>query len=240
MFSFENQRVLVLGGSAGIGLATAQLAADNGAAAVIVSRSQSRIDAALEQLPGSAEGYVADLSNEQAIERLFTEVGAFDHLVYTAGESLSLTLLEQTDLRQARAFLETRLWGALAAVKHGHSQIKPGGSVVLMSGSAGARPQASWTIAAAICGAMEAITRALAVELAPIRVNAVAPGIVRTDLWAGMSHQDREAMYTSAAEAQPVGRAGEASDIAEAIVYLMSNGYTTGTTLEVHGGSVLV
>jgi NAD(P)-dependent dehydrogenase (short-subunit alcohol dehydrogenase family) len=240
MSSFENQRVLVFGGSTGIGLATARLAAEHGASTVIVSRSQARIDAALEQLPTGAEGYAADLTSEQQVQRMFAEVGAFDHLVYTAGENLVLSRLEQTDLGDARVFLETRMWGALSAVKHGQRQIKAGGSIVLMSGSASARPQANWTVAAAICGAMEAITRALAVELAPVRVNAVAPGIVRTDLWAGLSDNDREAMYAEAARTLPVRRAGEASDIAEAITYLMANGYTTGTTLSVDGGSVLI
>lgn len=240
MFNLENRRVLVFGGSAGIGLATARLAADVGGTVVIISRSRSRLDAALKQLPASAEGYAADLTDEQEIERVFAHVGSSDHLVYTAGENLNLSVLEQTDLHEARRFLETRMWGALSAVKHGHRQINPGGSIVLMSGSASTRPQAGWTVAAAICGAMEAITRALAVELAPVRVNAVAPGIVRTGLWAGLQEDERESMYATAASMLPVGRVGEPADIAEGVVYLLSNGYTTGTTLEINGGAVLV
>lgn len=240
MLSFDKQRVLVFGGSAGIGLATAQLAAERGATAVIVSRSQARIDSALATLPASAEGYAADLASESEVRRVLAEVGTFDHLVYTAGESLALAPLEGTDLQAARAFLETRMWGALSAVKYGHAQINPGGSIVLMSGSASSRPQAGWSVAAAICGAMEAITRALAVELAPLRVNAVAPGIVRTDLWARMSESDRAAMYAATESALPVRRVGEAFDIAGAIAYLMSNVYTTGVTLPVDGGSALI
>jgi NAD(P)-dependent dehydrogenase (short-subunit alcohol dehydrogenase family) len=98
----------------------------------------------------------------------------------------------------------------------------------------------TWTVAASICGALDALTRALAVELAPIRVNAVAPGVVRGDLWREMSEEDRSAMYDSLSEALPVGRVGEVSDIAETFLYLMRNGYSSGTIVTVDGGSVLV
>ena len=144
------------------------------------------------------------------------------------------------DLGQSRRFFETRLWGALAAVKHGPRLIRPGGSIVLMSGSAGARPQATWTVAAAICGGIEAVARALALELAPIRVNAVAPGVLRTDLWAAMDEATRVGFYADVAAALPVAWVGEAHDVAQSIGYLMANGYTTGTTLAVDGGATVV
>jgi NAD(P)-dependent dehydrogenase (short-subunit alcohol dehydrogenase family) len=240
MVDMNGKRVVILGGTAGIGLATARHAADAGADVVVVSRSRERVDAALDGLPAGAEGYAADLSSEQATAALFAEVGALDHLVYCAGEALELFALDDTDLGQARRFFETRLWGALAAVKHGHRLIRPGGSIVLMSGSAGARPQATWTVAAAICGGVESIVRALALELAPIRVNAVAPGVLRTDLWAAMDEATRAGFYADVAAALPVARVGEAGDVADSIVYLMGNGYTTGTTLAVDGGATLV
>lgn len=240
MDSFQNQRIVVLGGSSGIGLATARLAADSGANVVIASRSQARIDAALTKLPSTAEGYVVDLNSDAETRDLFGQLGAFDHLVYTAGGNLMLATLKETDLADARARLETRLWGALAAVKAAQDQIRPGGSIVLMSGTASARPGSGWSIAAANCGAIEALTRALAVELAPIRVNSVAPGVVRTDLWASIPEDEREAIYASYASTLPVGRVGEANDVAQAIAYLMSNGYTTGTTVDISGGTLLV
>jgi NAD(P)-dependent dehydrogenase (short-subunit alcohol dehydrogenase family) len=240
MFSLSDQRIVVLGGSSGIGLATARLAAESGANAVIVSRSEARVDAALAQLPASAEGYAADLTSEQETRNVFDQIGAFDHLVYTAGENLSLSPLEDTDLGAARGLFETRLWGALSAVKAAHRQIKPGGSIVLMSGSASERPQSGWSIAAAICGAMEALTRALAVELAPIRVNTVAPGVIRTDLWAALPEDTRDAMFDELSGQLLVGRVGHADDVAQAITYLMADGYTTGTRLDVNGGALLV
>jgi NAD(P)-dependent dehydrogenase (short-subunit alcohol dehydrogenase family) len=118
--------------------------------------------------------------------------------------------------------------------------LRPGGSIVLSSGIAGTRPEPDWTVAAAICGALDALTRALAVELAPIRVNAVASGVVRSDLWRQMSEGDRSAMYESLSQALPVGRVGEVGDIAETFLYLMRNGYSSGTIVTVDGGSVLV
>lgn len=239
-FDLNGQRIALLGGTSGLGLATAQLAAAQGARVVIASRTEARLAAALETLPATAEGHVADLASERSIEALMAELGSFDHLLFTAGENLVLNELAATDLTTARGFFETRLWGALTAAKHAAPRIRPGGSIVLMSGSAATRPQARWTVAAAICGAIEAVTRALAVELAPLRVNAVAPGVVRTPLWGAMEEADRDAMYTALADQLLVGRVGEASDVALGILQLMANGYTTGITLPIDGGATLV
>jgi NAD(P)-dependent dehydrogenase (short-subunit alcohol dehydrogenase family) len=176
---FESERIVILGGTSGIGLATAERAAADGATVIVASSSAERIDAALERLPASAEGYTVDVRREEQIRDLFNRLGSFDHLAY-------------------------------------------------------------WTVAAAVCGALDALTRALAVELAPIRVNAVAPGVVRSDLWRQMSEEDRSAMYDVLSEALPVGRVGEVGDIAQTFLYLMRNGYSSGTVVTVDGGSVLV
>ena len=240
MIDLHDQRVLVIGGSAGIGLATARLAAQYGASVVITSRTQDRLDAALSQLPDPAEGHLLDVTNEESVERLFAAVGELDHLVYTAGEPLRPFPIDGLDLDDARVFLETRLWGAVAAVKHAHARIRPGGSIALTSGSAGARPQPGWLVGAGICGAIESITRTLAVELAPIRVNAFAPGIVRTELWHGIPEADREAMFEATAQQLPVGRIGTPKDVALTVVYLMADGYVTGTVAELNGGGNLV
>jgi NAD(P)-dependent dehydrogenase (short-subunit alcohol dehydrogenase family) len=237
---FESERILILGGTSGIGLATAERAAADGATVIVASSSAERIDAALERLPAGAEGYTVDVRSEEQLRDLFNRVGSFDHLVFTAGETLQIGAIADTDLEAARLALDVRLWGAYAAVKHAAAHLRPGGSIVLSSGIAGTRPEQEWTVAAAICGALDALTRALAVELAPIRVNAVAPGVVRSDLWRQMSEEDRSAMYDSLSEALPVGRVGEVGDIAETFLYLMRNGYSSGTIVTVDGGSVLV
>lgn len=157
-----------------------------------------------------------------------------------AGESLQLGEIGATDVETARRFFDLRYWGAFMAAKYGKGHIKPGGSIVLTSGIATLRPRAGWALGASICGAMDALTRALSVELAPIRVNAVCPGVVRTDLWASMTASDREAMYQQIGAALPVGRVGEAHDVAHAYLFLMREGFCTGQSIVVDGGAVLV
>ncbi|MFC8968549.1 SDR family oxidoreductase [Streptomyces sp. NPDC057094] len=236
----RGQRVVVIGGTAGIGFAVAEAAAREGAEVVVASRRRESVEAALKRLPAGAEGEVLDATDEEAVREFFGRVGAFDHLVYTAGESLLLESLAESDLTRARGFLDTRLWGAYTAVKHGAPAIREGGSVVLTTGTAGRRPLPGTTVAASLCGAMESLTRALALELAPLRVNVVSPGVVRTELWRELPAEDRDGLFASAAASLPVGRAGEPEDIAEAYLYLMRGGYSTGSVVVVDGGGVLV
>ena len=238
--SLNGKRVVILGGTSGIGLATAKAAQQEGAVVVVASSRQERVDTALASLDRAAEGHVVDLSDEAQVRKFFEHVGAFDHLVYTAGETLRLETLDAVQLDHARGFVNIRFWGAFMAVKYGNSRIRPGGSITLTNGAAGLRPHKGWTVAASICGAMEALTRALAVELAPIRVNAVCPGVVRTELWSDMSESDRDAMYGNLGQKLPVGRVGEADDLAHAYIYLMRQGYSTGQVIVVDGGGVLV
>jgi NAD(P)-dependent dehydrogenase (short-subunit alcohol dehydrogenase family) len=237
---FENKRVVIIGGSSGIGLAVAEEAALQGADVVIVSSKAERVQEAIRAIGGKALGKAVDVSDEKAVESFFTNLGAFDHLVFTAGDSLQLHELADPDLKQARGAFELRYWSALATVKYGSPQIRNGGSIVLTTGVAGRRPHNSWVIAASVCGTIEALTRALAIELAPIRVNAVSPGVVRTNLWQNMSSSEREQLYESVGKRLPVGRVGEAHDIAQAYLFLMQEGFGTGQTVVVDGGTVLV
>ncbi len=162
---------------------------------------------------------------------LCKRVGVLDHLFYTAGDELLLSPVAGIDLAAARRAFEVRVFGALGAVKHAAAAIRPGGSIVLTHGIAGARAQAGWAIGAAVCGAMEAMTRALAVELAPVRVNAVSPGLVRTPQWNPIPEPDREALFREGGAKLLTKRFGEAGEIAEAYCYLMENTFTTGQTL---------
>ena len=238
--SFENKRVVIIGGSSGIGLAVAEEAASQGADVVIVSSKAERVQEAIQSIGGNVRGEAVDVFDEKSVESFFTNIDAFDHLVFTAGDSLHLHELADTDLKQARHAFELRYWSALAAVKYGSPHIRKGGSIVLTTGVAGRRPHKGWAVAASVCGTIEALTRALAVELAPIRVNAVSPGVVRTNLWQNMSADEREQLFESVGKRLPVGRVGEAHDIAQAYLFLMQEGFSTGQTVVVDGGTVLV
>jgi NAD(P)-dependent dehydrogenase (short-subunit alcohol dehydrogenase family) len=235
----NGKRIVLLGGSSGIGLATATAAAEQGASVVIVSSRRVRVDEAVAKLPG-AEGHAVDLTDAAAVEALFARIGAFDHLVFTAGETLQLGSLASTDLAAAHRFFELRYWGAYIAAKHGSPNIRPNGSIVFTSGLAGSRPHSGWSLGSSICSAMEGLTRALAVELAPIRVNIVCPGVVKTPLWAGMTETDRDALYRQMGDKLLVGHAGEPEEIAEAYLYLMRQTYGTGQVIVVDGGGALV
>lgn len=238
--ALTGKRVILLGASSGLGLATAIAAASEGAKVVIVSGNQQRINEALTRLPAGSEGYAVDLSDEQNIRAFFEKAGNFDHLVYTAGENIALNKLSDLDIEVAHSFFNLRYWGALAAVKYGAPYINKGGSINLTGGIASPRPNSGWALAASICGAMEAFTRAMAVELAPIRVNQVSPGVIRTNLWNSMSDEDRNNLYTSVENTLLLKRVGEAEDIAQAFLYMMKQQFATGQVLTVDGGAVLI
>jgi NAD(P)-dependent dehydrogenase (short-subunit alcohol dehydrogenase family) len=235
-----NKKIILLGASSGIGLATAKAAASEGAKIVIVSHNPDRLREALAQLPEGSEGYPVDLSREENIKNFFDRTGSFDHLVYTAGENLNLNLISETVVDKARDFFGLRFWSAFAAVKYGAPKLSPGGSICLTSGTASARPGKGWSVASAICGAMEGFVRAMAVELAPVRVNCVVPGVIRTPLWNSMPEADRVTLYKTIGDSLPVKRVGEAEDVALAFLYLMKQSFISGQSLLVDGGTVLV
>jgi len=236
----KDKHIVVLGGSAGIGFAVADQAARAGAQVVIASANRQRVDQALARLPRGAQGHAVDLRSEPAIRALFEQLGTIDHLVYTAGEQLLVGPLSGIDLVQARTFFELLYWGALAAVKAAQPHLARDGSIVLTGGAAGERPYPGFVIGSSICGAMDAVTRTLAVELAPIRVNIVTPGYVDTELWSSIPADARKQMFDAAAAKLPVGRVGTAADVAEHYLSFMRGGYVTGQSLIVDGGGVLV
>jgi NAD(P)-dependent dehydrogenase (short-subunit alcohol dehydrogenase family) len=179
-----------------------------------------------------------DASSSAELTAFFEHVGEFDHLAYTAGDNLVPITLDVYAREQGRAFLELRVVRALEAVRLAVPHLRADGSVTLTSGTAAYRGGAGWFLGSAASGAIVSAARSLAVELAPIRVNVVAPGVVRSPLWTGLPEADREAMFESVGAGLPLGRVAEVEDVAKAFVHLMDNDYLTGTVGVVDGGTL--
>lgn len=238
--SLSGKKVIILGGSSGLGFAAAKAADAEGAQIVIVSSNQKNIDKALLELSPESTGFVVNLRDEENIKEFFLKTGNFDHLIYTAAENIHFSNIEDTDINFAKTFFDLRFWGAFAAVKYGAPYINAGGSISLTSGSSSSRPGKGWSLMVSILNAIEGFVRAMAIELAPIRVNSVAPGVTKTDLWNSMTDEDRENLYKTLGESLPLKRVGEPEDIALAFVYLMKQQFGTGQNILVDGGTVLV
>ena len=234
----DRKRVVVIGGGSGIGFAIAELAREVGAEVVIASSRAATVDTAVERLPGTT-GRVVNLRDEAGIADFFQQLGGFDHLAITAGDwgGAMFAPTAEIDLAQAREGLTVRFWGALAAAKHGCRTIARDGSITLTSGMLAHRPIKGAPVATAVGGAVEHLTRALAIDLAPVRVNAVCPGLILTD---HVRQAMPEAGLRSFVASLPVPRAGSPAEAAKAYAYLMLNGYATGQILPVDGGGLVV
>ncbi|HWL87233.1 MAG TPA: SDR family oxidoreductase [Polyangiaceae bacterium] len=232
----KDARVLVLGGSSGIGLATALAAAEAGGAVTIASRSQAKLDAALTRLGGSARAIMLDTGDEAAVERFFAEEAPWDHVVVSAAQTPSGPV-RTLGLAEAKTAMESKFWGAYRVARA--AKINEGGSLTFVSGFLSVRPSASAVLQGAINAALEALARGLALELAPVRVNVVSPGIIATPLWSGMTEDKREAMFAGAAQRLPVRRIGQPEDIANAILFVATNPFATGSTVRVDGGGAI-
>jgi NAD(P)-dependent dehydrogenase (short-subunit alcohol dehydrogenase family) len=235
--SLAGKRVLVIGGASGIGFAVAELARAQGAAVIVASRAEANVSAAVERLK-DATGSTVDLRDEASVADFFGKLGAFDHLAITAGDwgGPMFGSARDLDLAQSRELLAVRFWGVLAVVKHGCRTIAQDGSITLTSGMIAHRPRKGTVMAAAVAGAVEHLTLGLAMDLAPVRVNAVCPGIILTDI----VKQRPEAALQSLVAPLPVPRGASPAEAAKAYIYLMLNGYTTGQILPVDGGGMVV
>lgn len=233
--SFKGQTAVVVGASAGIGEATARAFAAAGAEVVIMGRSAHRLDSAAERIGLTVRVAQVDATDAAAVTEFFGALGPADHLVLAASPGAvgagPLPALEVAALRQAfdgKFFAHFNVLKA-AQVRQSVTFISAVSARTAFPGTAGL---------AAVNGALEAIVPPLAVEFAPVRVNAVSPGVIDTHWWDMLGDQ-REAYFKAAASAAPAGRVGTARDVAEAVLYLAGAGYVTGTVLEVAGGANL-
>lgn len=236
-------RSLVIGGSSGMGLALAGRLLRDGHEVILVGRSPDKLEAARDSLRavGTARCHAADVTDEGALRSLFAAAGPLDHIACTAADIRgAYELLPDLTIGGIDRALRSKVVAPLLIAKHGAPRLRAQGSITFTSGIAAYRPRPRGAVVAAINAALEGLVRALAVELAPLRVNAVSPGWVRTPIWRDVAGGDSERLLAEMAERLPVGRVGRADDIADAIAFLQGNGYTSGTVLHVDGGHRLV
>ncbi|MEW5698753.1 SDR family oxidoreductase [Pseudomonas synxantha] len=231
--SLSGKTVIVIGGSSGIGAAVAQAATARGAHVVLAGRRlTSGSDNGVRSEP-------VDVTDSASLQRLFETVGHFDHLVYTSGPSVRAKTLIETDLDEAQDNFNVKLWGALRAIQQALPFLGEHGSISLTSGQLGRKLAAGQFIKTGINAATEALGKQLAKELAPRRVNVISPGVIDTPAYAGLAEEQRLAMFAKTGETLPVGRVGQAEEVAAGYVLAMENGFMTGTVIDIDGGGLL-
>lgn len=229
------QKVLVIGGSKYLGEAVARKAAAMGAVAVIGARDVERASAVADSLPG-ASAIRIDVTDEASITAAAEQLGMVDHIVITASahHNVPVTRLEHDGIVAA---FEAKIVGPLLVAKHFAERLAPTGSIVLFSGVAAWNPGPPYTIMGVSNGAVAFLATHLAKELAPIRVNAVSPGIIDSGTWDSLGAEAKQGLLEGAAASNLAGRAGTRDDIADAVVWLLGAGFVSGETIHVEGGA---
>lgn len=230
----DGKHVVVIGGSQGIGYETARLARQSGAEVTIVGRSLSKLDEASERL-GKVHTAVVDITDEAAINRLFTTTAQVDHVYIASGSFVGGKILEGS-VEQFRPAIESRLWGSVYVIRAAVPKMLSGGSVTLTGGLSTDRPvPGAWATAVATAAA-EQLSRALAIELAPIRVNAVSPGWTDTPMWDAIFGESKQQAFQEVASKIPTRRLATAEEVASSVIFLMVNPSITGEVIHIDGG----
>jgi len=233
--SYQGKKVVVLGGGSGMGLALARKLIKQGSQVVICGRDAGKLAVVAESLGAHASFLAFDLGDEAGVKHAFETIGAFDHLVSTAAQLTFAPMVELTT-EQVQAMLVSKFWGPFYASKYAAPHLAKDGSITFFSGLAAYRPAPGASIVASLNAAIEGFAMTLALELKPIRVNVVSPGVVDTPTWAFLGAEDRQGLFDSVASSLPVGRVGQADDLADAALAMMGNGFINGTVLHVDGG----
>jgi len=237
----RGQRVVVVGGTSGMGLGAVRAAADAGAHVIAAGRRPAAARDIVQPAEGRLEHAVVDVTDEASVRAMFDAIGEVDHLFVTAAPPPGSwgAFLDQ-DVAAAQTYMNGKFFGSWACARYGAPRMHPGGSITFLTGATAVRPRPGSSIVTAAFTAVEALSRALAVELGPLRVNTIRPGLVDSDMWNFLDDAARAQLHQKVREKFPVRRVGTIEDIGHAAVFLMTNPYVTGTVLEVTGGEQLV
>ena len=236
MGSLENRNVVVIGGTSGIGLATAIAAQTEGANVWAASRSKDKVTSCAEQFPDINFSQL-DIHDVAELSRLFESIGAIDHIVAAAtGANRTMApFMDQTDDEFREAF--NKFWGYTHVARQGIPHLSETGSVTFVSGTPARKCNPGMSSVSCTGSAVEGLTRALALEVAPVRVNAVAPGLIETGMFEHL--KEKPEVLEGMGRSIPLGRVGQPEEVASAIILTMTNSYLTGTTIDVDGGVLL-
>lgn len=238
--SIKNKRIVVVGGSSGMGLATAADLAAAGGNVVIASRSTEKLERAKRSIGQPVETRILDMRNESAVESFFNSLGPFDHLVISASDAVFGPFLE-VPIASVQEFFDSKFWGPYRVTRYAVPYLSKDGSITFFSGAASQRGTPGLAAGGAINAAIEALGRTLAVELAPIRVNTVSPGLIATPVWDTiMPTEQKDSFFKDVSAKLPVKRIGTPAEVAHSVRYLIENMYTTGTVLFPDGGLLQV
>jgi NAD(P)-dependent dehydrogenase (short-subunit alcohol dehydrogenase family) len=237
--SVRGQRVVVVGGASGMGLGAVRVAATLGAHVIVASRRTEAVQEVADTVAGNVIPATVDVTDEQSIRDLFAGLGNLDHLFVTASPGSRGAFLEQ-DVAAAQEYMKGKFFGSWACARYAAPLLETGGTITFLSGGLAVRPQSGSAMVTAAFAAVEALSRALAVELAPVRVNTIRPGFIDSSMWDFLDENERQEMREQMRTTLPARRIGDIEDIGEAAVFLMTSPYVTGTVLEVNGGQLLV
>lgn len=232
----ENQTVVIIGGSSGVGLAVAKLIAASGAKLTIASRSRDRLENAAREIGSDVQIGIVNTLEENSVRVFFANSNEIDHLLCFAGDTMGGGVLA-ADITIARNAMESKFWGQFYVGRYGGPKIKPSGSLTFTSGS-GPRPHQAIATVAANAG-VSLLAESLAKELAPVRVNVVAPYYVDTPMWTGMPEEERKQLFDRVGKQLPIGRVATIDDVAPTYLDVIQSSYITGVTIPVNGGALL-
>lgn len=235
----QNQKIIIIGASQGIGYSTAKLLASQGNELVTASKTKKKIETAAHEIGGNTTPKVLDFTDESAVQRFFQEIGTFDHLLLIGAGRPAWGELEKIETDALRSAFNTKFFGYFFCIKHAKPFIRSDGSILMITGGAARKAIIGTSGLAAVNGALIAMGKTLALELAPIRVNIISSGVVDTPAYDWMGEEQKQGFLMQRGKHIPIGRVGQPEELAHAIESVLDNQYITGAILDVDGGGSL-